>query len=206
MTEECEAVFLVDDDAAVLKALTRLLTAAGFRVRAFLSASQFLEQHDPECPGCVVADLAMPDMSGMALQEALQRSGRDRPIVFVTGRGDIATGVRAMKQGAVDFLTKPVHGRELIAAVGSALERDRLIRREWSAHKSIEARLVSLTPREREVLAGVVSGRLNKQIAAELGTAEKTVKVHRARVMAKMGVRSLADLVRVAQRAGITGK
>lgn len=199
-------MFLVDDDAAVLKALTRLLTAAGFRVRAFLSARQFLEQHDPQCPGCVVADLAMPDMSGMELQETLQRSGRDRPIVFVTGRGDIATGVRAMKQGAVDFLTKPVHGRELIAAVGSALERDRLIRREWSALKSIEARLASLTPRERQVLAGVVSGRLNKQIAAELGMAEKTVKVHRARVMAKMGVRSLADLVRVAQRAGITGK
>jgi FixJ family two-component response regulator len=148
----------------------------------------------------------MPDMSGLELQQALQRSGHDRPIIFLTGRGDVPTSVHAMKQGALDFLTKPVDGKDLIAAVAAAIERDSLIRRERAAIRSIEARLATLTPRESEVLSRVVAGRLNKQIAADLGTAEKTVKVHRARVMAKMGVRTVADLVRITHHAGVTGK
>jgi len=193
-------VFLVDDDVAVLTALSRLLREAGFDVEAYQSPSEFLLNEDIETPGCAVLDVALGDRSGLDVQSALANKGDTRPIIFITGKGDIATSVQAMKAGAVDFLTKPVLEENLIAAVRNALERDRLAREEGARLESVAERLASLTPREHEVLASVVAGRLNKQIAAELKIAEKTVKVHRARVMAKMAVRSVAELVRVVQR------
>jgi FixJ family two-component response regulator len=196
-------VFVVDDDPAVRKALERLLRAAGHEVLGFSSAPAFLEEHDPAMPGCVVLDVAMPAMSGPELQQALAAAGGHRPIIFLTGRGDIATGVRAMKDGAVDFLTKPVDDAALIAAVRKAIDHDYSARAARSERDAIGQRLATLTRRELEVLRHVVAGRLNKQIAAELGTAEKTVKLHRGRMMAKMGVRSVADLVRVTEKAGI---
>ena len=192
-------VFLVDDDASVLNALSRLLREAGFEVAPFQSPSDFLFHSDTETPGCVVLDLALGDASGLDVQSTLASKGDLRPIIFLTGKGDIAMSVQAMKEGAFDFLTKPVREDELITAVRLALEHDQLIREEQARLASIGDRLSRLTPREHEVLASVVAGRLNKQIAAELGIAEKTVKVHRARVMAKMGVRSVAELVRIVQ-------
>ena len=193
-------VFLIDDDAAVLTALSRLLREAGFDVEAYQSPSEFLLHDDVATPGCAVLDVALGDWNGLDVQTALAGKGDSRPIIFITGQGDIATSVQAMKAGAVDFLTKPVRDDELIAAVQRALERDRATREEEARLASVGERLASLTPREQEVLSSVVAGRLNKQIAAELGIAEKTVKVHRARVMAKMAVRSVAELVRIVQR------
>jgi FixJ family two-component response regulator len=194
-------VFLVDDDVAIRKALTRGLTAEGFSVRSFANAEDFLEEHDPEIPGCLVADVAMPGASGLELQRMLTASGCGRPIVFITGRGSIPMSVQAMRAGAVSFLPKPVHLTELVAAIREAFEKDRRIREQRAAHESINARLTLLTAREREVLDLVVAGKLNKQIAAELGAAEKTVKVHRGRVMAKLRVRSVAELVRLTSQA-----
>lgn len=196
-------MFVVDDDPSVLRALCRLFSAAGLEPRAFLSSTAFLEAHDPATPGCLVLDLALPGLDGLELQQALSDSGGARPIVFITGRGDIPTTVRAMKGGAVDFLTKPVNDSELLAAVQRAIDADRLARSARVELDGLKQRLASLTPREREVLVHVVAGRLNKQIAADLGTVEKTIKVHRARVMEKMAVRSLADLVRIAERLGL---
>jgi len=196
-------VFLVDDDRAVLKGLERLLRAAGFAVRGFASSETFLEQHDPMTPGCAVLDLAMSGLNGLELQQALAARGLDRPVIFLTGRGDIATSVQAMKAGATDFLTKPVAAGDLMAAVRLAVEKDRQARAARVERASIEQRLATLTRREGEVLRHVVAGRLNKQIAADLGMAEKTVKVHRGRLMAKMGVRSVAELVRMTAEAGI---
>jgi len=200
MSDESVTVFLVDDDPGVLRALTRLLRAAGFDVRAFRSSREFLNAHDAATPGCIVLDLAMPGESGLDLQTALAAAGCHRPIVFISGHGDIPSSVRAMKAGAVDFLTKPVSQEHLLAAIRRALDRDRLVREAQAELQAIAERLSTLTPREREVLDHVVMGQLNKQIAADLGTVEKTVKVHRSRVMEKMGVRSLADLVRMAER------
>lgn len=196
-------VFVVDDDPGVLRALARLLTAAGFETRGFPSPMAFLEQHHPATPGCLVLDVALPGLNGLELQQALAVSGCARPIVFITGRGDIPTSVRAMKGGAVDFLTKPVNDEELLAAVRNAVEMDRLARAAQAELAGLNLRLATLTPREREVLAHVVTGRLNKQIAGDLGTVEKTIKVHRARVMEKMAAPSLAELVRIAERLGI---
>jgi FixJ family two-component response regulator len=203
MTASPGTVFLVDDDPAVLKGLERLLRAAGFAVRGFTSPEAFLDQHDPALPGCAVLDLAMAGLSGLDLQRALAARGCDRPVVFLTGRGDIPASVRAMKAGAVDFLTKPVDDEELLTAVRLALDKDRQAREARIKLEVIERRLSALSPRERDVLRHVVAGRLNKQIAAELGTAEKTVKVHRGRVMVKMGVRSVAELVRLTEQVGI---
>jgi FixJ family two-component response regulator len=194
---------VVDDDPSVLRALTRLLSAAGFQARAFPSPAAFLQAHDPVTPGCLVLDVALPGLDGLELQQALAVSDCARPVVFITGRGDIPTSVRAMKGGAVDFLTKPVNDKNLLAAVRNAIEIDRLARETQVEMDALRQRLATLTPREREVLAQVVAGRLNKQIAADLGTVEKTIKVHRARIMAKMAVGSLADLVRIAERLGI---
>jgi len=194
---------VVDDDPSVLRALTRLLSAAGLQARGFPSPAAFLEAHNPKVAGCLVLDVALPGLDGLELQQALMDSGCARPIVFITGRGDIPTSVRAMKGGAVDFLTKPVNDGYLLAAVRNALEIDRVAREAEVEMGALKQRLASLTPREREVLAHVVAGRLNKQIAADLGTVEKTIKVHRARIMEKMAVRSLADLVRVAERLGL---
>jgi FixJ family two-component response regulator len=193
---EDSVVYLVDDDAGVLKSMGRLLQAEGFEVRAFQSGQAFLGEHDPGAPGCVVLDMRLPDLGGLALQQALLAAHCERPIVFMTGFGDVADSVQAMKAGAVDFLTKPCDEEDLLRAVHGAVERDEQARRVRSELERIQGRLASLTPREHEVLLQVVDGRLNKQIAADLGIAEKTIKVHRARAMEKMGASSLADLVR----------
>jgi FixJ family two-component response regulator len=196
-------VFVVDDDLSVLRALTRLLRAEGLGVRCFASPRTFLAEHDAAIPGCAVLDIAMPGLDGLNLQQALAGSETPRPIVFLSGRGDIPTSVKAMKAGAVDFLTKPVNSKDLLAAVGKANEIDCRMRREQAELQGILQKVATLTPREREVLQHVVAGRLNKQIAADLGTVEKTIKVHRSHVMDKMGTRSIVELVRMTQRAGI---
>ena len=203
MSAALNTIFLVDDEPPVVRALERLLRAAGYEVRGFLSSRAFLEQHDPAIPGCAVLDIAIDGMNGFELQELLADSGCERPVVFLTGRGDIPMSVRAMRAGAVSFLMKPVQGEELLDAIRLALEKDIKAREVRGRLAAIERRLVTLTAREREVLEHVVAGRLNKQIAAELGTAEKTVKVHRGRVMEKMRVRSVAELVRICDQAGV---
>jgi FixJ family two-component response regulator len=196
-------VFLVDDDDGVLRALARLLRFAGHEVRDFSSPREFLAAHDPAVPGCAVFDVAMPELDGLQLQAALTKNGSARPVIFITGVGDVPVSVRAMKAGAVDFLTKPVDDQDLLAAIANAVARDAEARRTHEEISAIAARLAMLTRREREVLAHVVAGRLNKQIAHDLGTVEKTIKVHRSRMMIKMGVRSVAELVHLAERAGI---
>jgi FixJ family two-component response regulator len=197
-------VFIVDDDPSIRKALTRLIKSAGYDVTSFTSAREFLDRpKSDEPPGCLVLDVRMPGLSGLDLQAELQNASTTLPIVFMTGHGDIPMSVRAMKAGAVDFLPKPIKDTELLRAIEQARSR---AAQEYAATRelqSIRRRLETLTPREREVMALVVRGLLNKQIAFELGTVEKTIKVHRARVMEKMQVESLAELVRVAQRVGI---
>lgn len=199
MSDPAYTVFLVDDDASVLRALKRLLKASGYGVRTYSSPLEFLAEHDGTIPGCAVLDVSMPGLDGLELQAALTAGSATRPIVFLTGAGDIPTSVRAMKAGAVDFLTKPASSGELIAAIERAIARDANARKTFGEIAAVEARLATLTPREREVLALVVAGRLNKQSAGDLGTSEKTIKVHRGRMMAKMGVRTVADLVRLVQ-------
>jgi FixJ family two-component response regulator len=196
-------VFVVDDDAGVRKALSRLLRAAGRNVRTFASPREFLGQHDPAEPGCLVLDVALPEQSGLDFQRELAASGVGRPLVFITGQGDIPTSVKAMKAGAVDFLTKPFDEGELLAAVQAALEQDLQAREARAEQRRVEDRLAKLTLRERQVLEHVVAGQLNKHIASDLGTVEKTVKVHRGRIMRKMGASSLVELVRMADLAGI---
>ena len=197
MSDIRPTVYLSDDDERVLVALKRLLTSEGYAVACYASGEAFLRSHDPAAPGCAVVDLSLPGIDGFGIQEMLSSERIDRPVIFLTGRGDIPASVRAMKAGAVDFLPKPADASALIAAVAQALERDRQRRQERDQRNRIDERLSRLTPRERQVLERVVAGRLNKQIAAELGIAEKTIKVHRGRVMGKMGVRTLADLVRL---------
>lgn len=199
-------VFVVDDDPAVLKGLSRLLRSAGLAVDAFLSPQDFLNRHDPTAPGCLVLDVAMPGFNGLELQKALAARGSTIPIIFLTGHGDIPMSVQAMKRGAADFLTKPVNDDDLLSAVRAAIGKDRAARQARAEVAEIERRLATLTPREREVLEHVISGQLNKQTAADLGTVEKTIKVHRARVMEKMKAQSLADLVHLAEKAGVRGK
>ena len=184
----------------VLKSLDRLLRSAGFAVRTFPSPRDFLAQHDRELPGCVVLDLSMPGLDGLQLQQALARSGNPCPVIFITGHGDIPASVQAMKAGAVDFLTKPFDQKQFLAAVRTAVDKDRTARAARAERSSIGLRVAALTPRERQVMAHVVAGDLNKQIAAELGIAEKTVKVHRARVMKKMDIDSVAELVWLVRR------
>ena len=196
-------VYVVDDDPEVLKAIERLLQSVGLNVATFSSPQQFLERHDRNAPGCLVLDLALPGLSGLELQRALEQQASLLPIVFLTGRGDIASSVQAMKRGAADFLTKPVDDAELMAAIQTALARDHELRRVRMERDRIARRLATLTERERQVLERIVAGRLNKQIAAELGTVEKTIKFHRANLMRKMGVRVIADLVKLAERAGV---
>src|SRR6266404_985193 len=198
-------VFVVDDYAPGRRSISRLLQAAGFAVTAFASAKEFLAQYDPKTSGCLVFDLAMPAVSGLELQGILADRGSLLPIIFLTAYGDIPKSVQAMKLGASDFLTKPVNDEDLLAAVRVAIEKHRALRREQAELSEIRARLATLTPREREVLEYVVAGKLNKQIAGELGTVEQTVKIHRAHVMQKMRVQSVAELVRITERCGIGG-
>lgn len=204
MLSSTPIVFLVDDDPSVRRALSRLIKSAGYQVRGFASAREFLD-NPPEDggPACLVLDVRMPCLDGLELQQALQRGEVPLPIVFITGHGDVPMTVKAMKAGAVDFLQKPVKDKILLAAVEQALSRAARERAERAEIRKIRLRLDSLTPREQEVMALVTAGKLNKQIAYELGTVEKTIKVHRARVMDKMGAKSVAELVRMAEKVGI---
>ena len=196
-------IYVVDDEAGMRKALTRLLRADGFDVRAFASAQDFLAAHRAEETACLVLDVAMPGLDGIELQRRLTHAGALVPIVFLTGTGDIPMSVRAIKAGAVDFLTKPVNDADLLRAVRAALALAASRKIEHAEQAALAERLATLTPREREVMAHVVAGQLNKQIAGDLGTSEQNIKIHRGRVMEKMGVESLADLVRAAERLGI---
>ncbi len=196
-------VFLLDDEPGMVKALSRLLAAEGFTVRGFTSAKTFLESYRADDVSCLVLDVAMPELSGLELQERLTHGGILLPIVFLTGHGDIPMSVQAVKAGAVDFLTKPVNDADLLRAVRAALQRAAEQRDVETEMAVLRRRYASLTPREREVMAHVVAGQLNKQIAGDLGTGEQTIKVHRARVMEKMAVDSLADLVRAGERLGL---
>lgn len=188
-------VYVVDDDHRVLAAFRRLLEAVGHRVIAFDSPRAFLAEHDPTLPGCVLLDVGMTDLSGLETQMQLLALGDTRPVIFVTGHDDVATGVLAMKGGARDYLLKPVSDSILLAAVAAAIQADLVNQRKRIERAELLRRWQSLTPRERQVMAHVVRGRLNKQIAGDMDIVEKTVKVHRARVMEKMGVRSVAALV-----------
>jgi FixJ family two-component response regulator len=203
MKERPATVYIVDDDSSFLAAVSRLLRSAGHSVRTFDCARQFLEDHEEQVPGCLLLDLAMPGLDGLSVQELLFERGIERPIVFLTGRGDIVSSVRAMKRGAVDFLTKPVDEPVLLSAVREALERDREARRNRVEQDEFRRRWSTLTPREREVARRVIAGRLNKQIASELGTVERTVKYHRSHLMIKLNLQSVAELARLAERAGI---
>jgi FixJ family two-component response regulator len=196
-------VFVVDDDAPMRESLKNLMRSVGLRVEAFASAQEFLRSTRPEVPACLVLDVRLPGLSGLDLQKQMAEGDRDMPIIFITGHGDIPMTVQAMKAGAVEFLTKPFRDQVLLDAIQQALERDRQAREQRAQSEALRRRYRLLTPRERDVLARVVAGLLNKQIAAELGTSEASVKVHRQHVMAKMGAGSLADLVRMADRLGI---
>jgi len=199
-------VGIVDDDPSVRKGLARLVTAAGYRVEVFASAREFLARPQQEDPSCLLLDVRMPGLTGPELQEALAIAGRRMSIVFVSGHGDVVGSVKAMKGGAIDFLTKPVDARELLDAIERAVAKALTAQREQAGATDVQGRLKTLTAREAQVFALVVTGMLNKQVAAELGIVEKTVKVHRARVMEKMRAGSLAELVRLADRAGIIAK
>jgi len=204
LASEAATVFIVDDDTSVRNALARVVRRAGWNAEVCASAREFIDRYDPTQPGCVVLDVSMPEVDGLELQSHLRELGDPPPIVFLTGHADVAMSVAAMKAGAVNFLTKPASGKDLVDAVREAMARDAEERRGRAAHAKARARLASLSTREREVLERVVAGRLNKQIAAELGAAEKTIKVHRARVMEKMAAASLAELVRLAELAGVS--
>jgi FixJ family two-component response regulator len=194
--EHASVIYLVDDDEAVLRSLARVLAAAGYVCEAHTSAEAFLARHDPEAPGCLILDLGLPGMDGFEVQQKLAAGASERSVIFLTGMGDIPASVRAMKAGAVDFLTKPVEAGVLLAAVEQAIARDSAARSTLADGDAVRRNLARLTRREREVLECVLAGRLNKQIAWELGTAEKTVKVHRGRMMKKLGFPTLADLIR----------
>ena len=196
-------VYVVDDDPSVRAGLSRLLQSMGLTVKTFASAREFLKQAVSGEPGCLIVDLRMPAMNGLELQEQLMTRNLNLPVIFLTGYGTVPASVRAMKRGAVDFLEKPVDDQVLLDAIYQALEKDRGNRHDQAEVKSIQDRLKSLTPREYEVFTLITTGLLNKQVAYELGTAEKTIKVHRARIMEKMHCESLAQLVRLAEKAGV---
>lgn len=196
-------VYIVDDDASFLKAVSRLLRAGGYSVQTFTSAVEFLAALAPEATGCVVVDLQMPGPSGRDLQSMLAKLDNPIPVIFLTGHGDIPTGVHAMRDGAVDFLTKPVKKENLFAAVERALVRDAAERAHRARNRDLRRRFEQITPREREVLAHVISGKLNKEIAFDLGVSERTIKAHRASIMEKLNVQSVAELVRLTEQLGI---
>jgi FixJ family two-component response regulator len=196
-------VWVVDDDRAVLASVARVLRSVGYGVRTFASGELFLAEREHDTASCVVLDLWMPGMTGLEVQEKLARSHISASVIFITGHGDVPSSVRAMKAGAVDFLTKPFEAPQLIAAVEAALARSRSLRAAQSERQRVAERFAQLTPREREVLGCLIEGKRNKHIAAELGATEKTIKVHRARVQQKMGVRSIAELASCIERAGL---
>jgi len=204
MKETPPVVYVVDDEPLVRAAIQRLLRSAGFEVQAFASAQQFLDVIRPDAAGCLVLDVRLTDASGLNLQQTLTAAAIELPIIFITGHGDIPMSVRAMKAGAVEFLTKPFKDQDLLDALRDALARDQSARQQRAELAGLQARYDLLTPREREVFPLVTQGFLNKQIAADLGTSEKTVKIHRAQVMHKMAANSVADLVRMADKLGLT--
>jgi FixJ family two-component response regulator len=196
-------IFVIDDDAAVRKSVSRLLKSLEFRVETYESAEQFLERETYRGVGCVILDVRMPGLSGMDLHDVLIKVGYGLPVIFISGHGDIPMSVLAMKKGAVDFLPKPFGKEELLAAVRNAIDKDRKIKGDAAEKNVILQRIVTLTPREYELLPYVISGMLNKQIAFALGIAEQTVKAHRGRIMEKLGAHSSAELIRQAEKAGI---
>jgi len=203
MKDTKPVVFIVDDDSSVRRSLERLIQSVGLTAKSFASAEQFIQSGHREETGCLVLDVRMPEISGLDLQEKLSGAGILLPIIFISGHATVPMSVRAMKAGAMDFLQKPFGEQDLLDAVYRAIDRCRQVNAEREELKKIQARLLSLTPREYEVFACVITGMPNKNIADRLATAEKTIKVHRASIMKKMGAQSLADLVRVAEKAGI---
>ena len=202
MAEPGPEVYIIDDDQGVCHALSSLFRSVGLAARTFGSAREFLDASLSDAPGCIVLDIGLPGLSGLDLQQVLTDRGFQIPIIFITGHADVPMTVQAMKAGAIEFLTKPFSDQDLLNAVQSALDRDRAARQDLAHVANLRARYETLTPREREVMLLVVTGMLNKQIAAELGASEVTVKLHRGRVMHKMGAESVADLVRMADRLG----
>jgi FixJ family two-component response regulator len=205
MTDPAFIVYVVDDDPSVRRAIKRLVESVGLHVELFGSAAEFMESNHPDVASCLVLDIRLPGMSGLDFHRELARVKNEIPTIFITAHGDIPMTVRAMKAGAVEFLTKPFRDQDLLDAIQVALERDRTRRQREAEVAILRERLESLTPREREVLPLVVSGLLNKQVAAELGTTEATIKVHRSQLMRKMGADSLPELVRMAEKIGIYG-
>jgi len=204
MTEEQATVIVVDDDASMRRSIESLLRSVGHDVRVFSSAPEFMHAEHKDAPGCLVLDVRLPGMSGLAFQQELAKAGVALPVIFVTGHGDVPMSVRAMKAGAVEFLTKPFDDQVFIDSVHAAIERDRQRRRDDAKLEALRARFQTLTERERQVLGHVVSGRVNKRIADELGLSVVTVKVHRGQVMRKMQAKSVAELVRMADRIGVS--
>ena len=203
MNDDSTIIFIVDDDPSICSSLTRLISSIGFQAKSFTSAQEFLQHERPQGPCCLVLDIRLPGLGGLDLQDYLNSLPYNIPIIFITGYGSVPMSVRAIKHGAVDFLEKPFEDQALLDAVQNAIEKDKQARHKEAEGVEIQKRIETLTPREREVFALVVTGMMNKQIAAELGTSEKTVKVHRARVMNKMQVASLAELVRMAGKVNL---
>ena len=204
MGEVKAVVFVIDDDPSMRAALEDLINSVGLQARLFASPQEFLQSERPDAPGCLVLDVRLPGMSGLTFQKELERVGITLPIIFITGHGDIPMSVRAMKAGAVEFLTKPFNDQEMLDAIHAAIERDRQGRRQALVVAELRERYTTLTERERQIMTLVVTGRANKQIAAELNLSEMTVKVHRGQAMRKMQAESLPELVRMADRLGVT--